>query len=94
MAAFSSASDTAGLVLCAGVLIRLRDRSREPGLIEVFRRVLAFRRVTSLMAMAATCTFVRLVRIVVRKCWMGGMGLVWLIRMFNRSFLMKFDLSP
>jgi len=62
MALFSSASDTAGLVICAGVLIRLRDKSPEPGVAEIFRRVLAHRRVTSLMAMAACYTGVRLVR--------------------------------
>jgi hypothetical protein len=61
MAAFSSASDTAGLVLCAGILIRLRDQSAEPSIPEVARRILVQHRVTSLMAMAASYTFVRLV---------------------------------
>lgn len=61
--AFSSASDTAGLVLCAGVLIRLRDQVPEPGVVEIFRRVLRFRRVTSLMYMAATSSLVRLIHI-------------------------------
>ena len=59
--AFSSASDTVGLVLCAGILIRLRDRSREPGVVELCRRVLQHRRVTSLVLLAASSTFVRLV---------------------------------
>ena len=60
--AFSSASDTVGLVLCAAVLVRLRDQSREPGVFEVCRRILKHRRVSSLVLLAASSTFVRLVR--------------------------------